>query len=252
MQKNEEVNTVDALCRCKAIITDSHFVYTSGKHGDTYVNKDAIYPHADLVSTMCRAIAEKFEGSGVDVVVGPEKGGIILSQWTAYHLGKSERRDIQGVYAEKEEIVLAANNGIMGILRVLISYITTDIGTELRKGERVVKKTNRFVFKRGYDKLIKGKNVLIVEDVLNTCKTVNAVIDAVKECGGFVVGVGALCDRSDPATRARIYLSPRTIALTHLPLSAWNADECPLCAKDIPVRTDLGKGADFLASKKSA
>jgi len=29
-----------------AVITGSHFVYTSGKHGSAYVNKDAVYTSA--------------------------------------------------------------------------------------------------------------------------------------------------------------------------------------------------------------
>lgn len=248
----EETSFVDMLRTCGVIITDDHFVYASGKHGDAYVNKDDLYPHIEAVSLFCRSIAEKFVGANVDIVVGPEKGGIILSQWVAYHLGKLEEREIPGGYAEKEEIAVMSNTGIMNILRVLVSCGIKDAYTELRRGEQLVKKTGGFIFKRGYDKRIAGKNVLVVEDILNTCKTVNAVVDAVKANKGFVVGIGALCDRSDPATRRQIHLSPRTVALTRIPLPAWDADACPLCAKGIPVRTDLGKGAEFLATQKSA
>ena len=31
----------------RAVITGSHIVYTSGKHGTAYVNKDAVYPHTE-------------------------------------------------------------------------------------------------------------------------------------------------------------------------------------------------------------
>ena len=245
---------LDMLTMCGAIITNDHFVYTSGKHGDAYVNKDALYPYPDLVSALCRAIAEKFAGSNVEVVVGPEKGGIILSQWVSYHLNKLERRTIPGVHAEKEEsdVLSEENRNNVAIRHIHFSHGINDSTIALYRGERLVKKSDQFVFKRGYDKLVAGKNVLIVEDILNTYKTVNAVIDAVKECGGFVIGVGALCNRSDPATRNQMHLSPRTIALTRIPLSTWSAGICPLCAKDIPVRTDLGKGSNFLAKKKSA
>ncbi len=35
-------NVVDILKKVGAVITDSHFVYTSGKHGSVYINKDAV------------------------------------------------------------------------------------------------------------------------------------------------------------------------------------------------------------------
>lgn len=69
-----------------AVITDSHIVYTSGKHGTAYVNKDAVYPHTIETSHLCRAIAEQFADNNVEVVIAPAIGGVILSQWVAFHL----------------------------------------------------------------------------------------------------------------------------------------------------------------------
>lgn len=244
--------TVQILKECGAIVTEGHFVYTSGKHGDAYVNKDALYLYPEQVSMLCRLIAERFSGSRIDVVVGPEKGGIILAQWTAYHLGRMEGRAVPAVFAEKEESVVLSDENSVEVRNIHFSHGVGDSTIKLYRGEKLVKKSDRFVFKRGYDAFVKGKNVLVVEDILNTYKTVNNMVDAVKTYGGFVVGVGALCDRSDPATRPRINYSPRTITLAHMPLSAWDAKDCPLCAKGIKVHTGLGKGADFLAAQKSA
>ena len=36
------------------MITGSHVVYTSGKHGSAYVNKDAVYPNTARVAELCR------------------------------------------------------------------------------------------------------------------------------------------------------------------------------------------------------
>ena len=36
---------VQILKKIGAVITGDHFVYTSGKHGSVYINKDALYPH---------------------------------------------------------------------------------------------------------------------------------------------------------------------------------------------------------------
>ena len=39
------------LTEARALITGSHIVYTSGRHGSTYVNKDAVYPNTARVSS---------------------------------------------------------------------------------------------------------------------------------------------------------------------------------------------------------
>ena len=95
--------TSELLARIGAVITGSHIVYTSGRHGTAYVNKDAIYPHTRETSRLCRAIAENFRGDAVEVVLGPAVGGTILSQWVAHHLSEITGREVLAVYADKGE-----------------------------------------------------------------------------------------------------------------------------------------------------
>ena len=38
----------------------------------------------------------------IDTVAAPALGGIILSQWTAYHLSELKGKEILGVYTEKD------------------------------------------------------------------------------------------------------------------------------------------------------
>jgi len=40
----KEFDALGVLVRVGAIVT-SHLVYTSGRHGEAYVNKDALYTH---------------------------------------------------------------------------------------------------------------------------------------------------------------------------------------------------------------
>src|SRR3989338_6261382 len=94
-------NVVDILKKVGAVITDSHFVYTSGKHGSVYVNKDAVYPHTAETSKIGELFAEKFKDMNIDIVAAPALGGIILSQWVAYHLSKLKGKEILGVYTVK-------------------------------------------------------------------------------------------------------------------------------------------------------
>ena len=210
----KEQDVLQILNKVGAVITNSHIVYTSGKHGTAYVNKDAVYPHTIETSLLCRAIAEHFAHDHVDVVIAPAIGGVILSQWIAYHLTEMQQRTVLGVYAEKAE--------------------TGDA----------------FVIKRGYDKLLAGKNVLVVEDVLTTGGSVKKVIEAVRDIGGTVIGLGALCNRGG-ITPADVANPPKLFSLIHVTLEAWDEDVCPLCAKQIPINISVGKGREYLSKKKA-
>ena len=52
---------IKILKSINAITTDSHFVYTSGKHGSVYVRKDLLYPHTEITSDVCKMFADKFK-----------------------------------------------------------------------------------------------------------------------------------------------------------------------------------------------
>lgn len=44
---------------------------------------------------------------------------------------------------------------------------------------------------------------------------------------------------------------PKLFALANIKLDAWDAADCPFCAQRTPVNTDVGKGREFLAHKKT-
>lgn len=189
-----------------------HFVFVSGLHADTYVNKNAMYPYTREMSKLCLGIAEMFKGKNIDVVVGPATGGIILSQWVAYHLSELEGREVYGIYADKD-------------------------------GE------GGFVIKRGYDELIKGKKVIVVEDLVTTGGSLRKVVEAVRTIGGTVAGAVAICNRGD-VTKEAVGNPPEFVSLLKVDLEQWPEETCELCASNIPVNTDVGHGKDFLARKK--
>lgn len=208
-----EQEVLTLLGRVGAVITKSHIVYTSGKHGIAYVNKDAVYPYTKETSKLCRALAQKFAGDGVQVVIAPAIGGVILSQWTAFHLSELTGNKVFSVYAEK-----ADNEDI-------------------------------FIIKRGYDKFVAGKNVLVVEDVLTTGGSAKKVVEATRAIGGNVIGLGVLCNRGE-ITPQDVADVPKLFALVNIKLDAWDEADCPLCAQSVPVNIDFGKGKEFLARKK--
>ena len=201
---------IELLEQAGALIRDSHLVYTSGRHGSAYVNKDAIYPHTESTSRIAGLMAKSFAAQSVEVVVGPALGGIILSQWVAYHISKLMGREILGVYSEKNA-------------------------------------DNQFELRRGYDKLVKGKRALIVEDVITTGGSVRNCIEAVQAAGGIPIGISALCNRGKIS--ANDLGIQKLESLVELDFQSWEADECPLCQKKVPINTNVGKGKDFLAQQ---
>jgi orotate phosphoribosyltransferase len=212
MQREQEAGLI--LAQVNAVLTDSHFVYTSGKHGNSYVNKDAIYPHTKLTARLCEMMAESFKHDGVDVVIAPAVGGVILSHEVALHLSQMCGHEVFGIYADKR------------------------------------KEDDGFEIKRGYDKLIIGKNVLVVEDNLTTGGSVKKVVEAVRAGGGKVVGVAAICNRGQ-VTVHDVGNVPRLDALVNVKLDAYDEDKCPLCAAHMPINTAIGKGKEFLARKRA-
>lgn len=247
-----EQEVLQILGKVGAVIKDSHIVYTSGKHGTAYVNKDAVYPHTKVISDLCRVIAKEFVNNGVQVVVAPAIGGVSLEQWTAYHLSDITGREVLGVYAEKNERSVFKSDTVI-VHNVSIGYQTPgDIQSfNLETGEEVVVRDGNFVFKRGYDKLVAGKNVLVVEDVLTTGNSVRKVIEATRDLGGNVVGLGVLCNRGG-ITPQDVGDVPKLFALVNVKLDAWNEKECLLCAQNVPINTDVDKGKEFLARKKTS
>ena len=197
-----EQEVLHVLEKTGALMQSGHFLYTSGRHGSAYVNKDALYPHTSIASNVGRAFAERFSSNDIDVVVGPALGGIILSQWTAFHLSRLNAREVFSVYAEKVEGGLA--------------------------------------LKQGYDKLVKGKRILVVEDVITTGSSVDKTIAATRAAGGVIMGVAVLCNRGG-LTLADLKDVPALHELVRLPLESWTPEQCPQCKKGIPLSKDLGK-----------
>ncbi len=209
-KSNQEV--IDILKKVGAVLPNDHFVGTSGLHFDTYINKDFLYPHTEDTKRVCELMAESTKAFGADVVVGPALGGIILSQWTAYFLSQSSGKEILGVYTEKKD------------------------GAQ--------------VFTRGYDNFVKGKKVLIVEDITTTGGSVVQLINLVKDAGGEVAGVAVMLNKNPKLVNKELF-GVSFVALTEYEVTTYEATECPFCKNGVPVNTKVGHGKKFLEAQKS-
>lgn len=202
---------VDILKKIGAVITDDHFVYTSGKHGSVYINKDALYPHTAETSAVCKMMAEMFKDKEIEAVVGPALGGIILSQWMAHHLSQMKGKEVFGVYTEKDE-------------------------------------SDNQILRRGYDQVIKGKKVLVVEDLTTTGGSVKKVVKTVQLAGGEVIGVCVMVNR-DPVNVNESTVGAPFVATDILEAQAFDEADCPFCKQNRPINTKIGHGQAYLEEK---
>jgi orotate phosphoribosyltransferase len=213
-----------------AIVSDSHFVYTSARHGSVYVNKDALYVHPEVISVLCQRMAQAYDPDSIDVVVAPVLGGIVLSQWVAHALNQHRK-------GGETQDQIRRGDPLWSPSETLAVFVEKSNDSS----------DKRFLFTRGYDKYIPNKNILVVEDILSTGGSVRQVIELVRQHGGNIIGVSVLCNRGNvqPHDIGNVPIN----ALIEIDLQTYAAEECPLCAADVPIDTELGKGRAFLAKK---
>ena len=81
-----EQEVKELLTKTNAIM-NGHFLLTSGLHSPHYVEKFNVLQHPKYTQQLCEAMAEKFKDAGIETVVGPVTGGILLAHETGKALG---------------------------------------------------------------------------------------------------------------------------------------------------------------------
>lgn len=194
-------------------IYEGHFVGVSGKHLAGYCNIDPLLPHVNLVSKMIKTIVSEFQNAGVETVVSPAVGAIPFSHWGAYHLSRLTKKDVKGVWADK-----------------------------VKSSEK-----KAFAFERqGFLEAVKGKKVLILEDMINQMFSIKATIETVEKAGGKIVGVG--CVAANRGVSATAMGVKKFVNLCSIQYDVWTPEECVkmgLCSRGVPIVEDIGHGDEY-------
>jgi orotate phosphoribosyltransferase len=201
------------LAELNVMRTNDHFVYTSERHGHTYFDKNRIFLDSYLLGRICAHLAAIAHMGNLkfDIVAGAEIGGIAPSAFVGYHMKNMFCQNVSTVFLQK------SNDG--------------------------------FALKRGYNKEVVGKKILLIEDVLTSGKSVASCVTEIREAGGDVTAVLAICNRG--GVTAKKLKVPLLESFINIKLDDWAEDDCPMCKNDIPVNEELGHGKDFMDKKRA-
>ncbi len=82
-----------------------HFLLSSGKHSDGYVQCAKLLMHPDKAESILSIVADKVKDLNADVVIGPAMGGIIVS----YELGR--QLSLPAMFTERENDIMTLRRG---------------------------------------------------------------------------------------------------------------------------------------------
>ena len=119
-------------------VLHGHFLLTSGRHSEVYLEKFRVLEQPEVLSALCREIAERFKGENIDLVAGPTTGGIIIAFEVARQMG------LRAVYVESEngEKKLRRGGRIEPGARVLVVDDVFTTGTSFREVAELVLKNS--------------------------------------------------------------------------------------------------------------
>lgn len=107
--------TLAAAIERTGVLQKGHFLLTSGRHSDQYMQMAQLLQYPVEAAEAGKAIAKLFQNEQIELVVGPALGGVIIAHEVASALGA------RCIFAERKE-------GQMQIRR----------GFEVHEGERVL------------------------------------------------------------------------------------------------------------------
>ncbi len=95
---------IEILIKC-GVLMEGHFVLTSGKHSNKYVQCAKLFQYPKYSQGISRILAEKLKKYDADLVIAPAVGGIVLSYEIAGQL------NIKSLFAERENQKMTLRRG---------------------------------------------------------------------------------------------------------------------------------------------
>jgi len=194
---------LDDLRRYGVLMLDGHFDYGNGYHGRTYLNPHQLFRYPSTIWRLAQDLLDLLPAdiaTATEVVAGPATGGALLAH------------TIAGLLDSRRSLTHPA-----------CSFAPFDIdegqGAELRPF---------------YRQLVKGRRILLADDVRNTGQTLSRCADLVRSAGGTVLGAVVICDR----LASIVDIGAPLIALVEYAAPEnYPVSGCPLCQAGTPITT---------------
>jgi orotate phosphoribosyltransferase len=184
----------------EVLMRDGHFDYGNGFHGRVYLNPHKLFRYPSTIWQLAQDLLEILPGELLDkteVVAGPATGGALLAHTLA---------------------------GLLDGRRALTHPPCSFAPFTPVEG--------RFVLRDFYARQMKGRRVLLADDVRNTGKTFQACAQLVHEAGGTVLATVQICDRMEAMVDLTVpnYALAEYRAPENYPVAA-----CPMCRAGEPI-----------------
>jgi len=205
MNRREEIQdkALQDLQRFEVLMLNGHFDFGNGYHGRVYLNPHQLFRYPSTIWRFAQDLLDILPASlleETEVVAGPVTGGALLAHTVAGLL--DSRRP-------------------MGSSRTMFAPfgVDQDCGQSLS---------------RYYQQQLRGRKVLLVDDVRNTGQTFVRCAELVRTGGGVVLATAEIYDRMEAITA----LDVENYALAEYKAPEnFSAGDCPLCRSGVPVTT---------------
>ena len=118
-----------------ALLT-GHFLLRSGLHSNQYFQAALVLQHSLVAAKLCAELASKWADKGIETVIAPAIGGIIVGQEVARSLG------VKSIFAEKDDnsnLVLRRGFSLKPGERVLVAEDVVTKGGRVQQTIDLVK-----------------------------------------------------------------------------------------------------------------
>src|SRR6185436_6990802 len=179
---------------------DGHFDYGNGYHGRVYLNPHRIFRQPSLIWRLSQDLIDVLPAdlvSSTDVVAGPVMGGALLAHTLA------------GLFDSRRSLNLPPTS---------FAPLSEDRGG--------------LALRPFYQTVVRGKRVLLADDVRNTGKTFERAKAIVEAAGGNVIATVQICDRLEAIVDLGI---PNYTLAEYGAPENYAVAECPLCKAGVPV-----------------
>lgn len=214
LHHDSEAFILGLLRRVGSLVENTHAVYRSWDHGDTYAHHEPMLADTMAMAHAGQVLAEACREIPFDATLSPAANTAVLAHFVAYHHTATSPGNARprAYYAEQDD-------------------------------------AEHMVLPPAYRKGVRDKRILIVTDVLINGTRTRALARLVREAGGTVAGVATLCSRKGAVVAEDAALPLASLA--QLPFRAWPEGSCELCAAGTPIDEEIGRGREFVLRRAS-